>query len=167
MDWNIFWAAFGAIGTTLGSLITASAVVIAVKQYKQPLKKIVKVEVTSAITVDYLENSLMFFCIKIMNRGVRTVEVNSINIQGNKKVLWINKTQYESNTKINLPAKIEPEEIIDFFIEVEKFRRMIKKAVTNKVIRKRGKLVVFVTDSLGDKYYCKTNIKIASLINSL
>lgn len=40
MDWNIFWAAFGAIGTTIGSLITASAVVVAVKQYKQPLKKI-------------------------------------------------------------------------------------------------------------------------------
>ncbi|PJJ27777.1 hypothetical protein [Lacrimispora celerecrescens] len=167
MDWNIFWAAFGAIGTTLGSLITASAVVIAVKQYKQPLMKIVKVVVTSAAIVDNSGNYLMFYCISIKNRGIRTVQINSINIKGNKKVLWLNSTQFESDTKINLPVKIEPEEIIDFLIEVEKFRLEIKKAVTNKVIRKRGKLVVFVTDSLGDKYYCKTNIKIASLINSL
>lgn len=166
MDWNIFWAAFGAIGTTLGSLITASAVVIAVKQYKQPLKKIVKVEVTSAAIVDNSGNHLMFYCISVKNRGVRTVQINSINIKGNKKVLWLNNIQFESDTKINLPVKIGPEEIIDFLIEVEKFRMEIKKAATNKVIRKRGKLVVFVTDSLGDKYYCKTNIKIASLINS-
>ena len=32
MDWNLFWSAFGAIGTTVGSLITGVAVVVAVKQ---------------------------------------------------------------------------------------------------------------------------------------
>ena len=36
IDLTIFWDAFGAIGTTLGSLITAIAVVVAVYQYKQP-----------------------------------------------------------------------------------------------------------------------------------
>ena len=30
MDWSLFWDAFGAIGTTAGSLITAIAVVVAV-----------------------------------------------------------------------------------------------------------------------------------------
>ena len=33
MDWNLFWSAFGAIGTTFGSLITAVAVIVAVYQY--------------------------------------------------------------------------------------------------------------------------------------
>lgn len=42
MDWQLFWAAFGAIGTTIGSLITAIAVVIAVRQYRQPLTKNLK-----------------------------------------------------------------------------------------------------------------------------
>lgn len=39
MDWNLFWSAFGAIGSTLGSFITAIALIVAIKQYKQPLKK--------------------------------------------------------------------------------------------------------------------------------
>lgn len=33
MDWDLFGSAFGAIGTTVGSLITAIAVVVAVYQY--------------------------------------------------------------------------------------------------------------------------------------
>ena len=51
MDWQLFWTAFGAIGTTLGSLITAIAVVVAVIQYKQPLKKQVKLTVGTSIPV--------------------------------------------------------------------------------------------------------------------
>lgn len=51
MDWILFWTAFGAIGTTLGSLITAIAVAIAVRQYKQPLVKRLKIEFSSAIPV--------------------------------------------------------------------------------------------------------------------
>jgi len=81
MDWNIFWSAFGAIGTTVGSLITAIAVIIAVMQYKQPLKKIVKVKMTSAISLDELSGkSLCFYCISIKNKGIRTVQINSIYI---------------------------------------------------------------------------------------
>ena len=49
MDWQLFWTAFGAVGTTLGSLITAIAVVVAVIQYKQPLKKQVKLTVGTSI----------------------------------------------------------------------------------------------------------------------
>ena len=74
MDWNIFWSAFGAIGTTIGSLITAGAVVIAVKQYKQPLKKVIKVEFTSAVSLDEISGrSLYFYCISIKNKGIRAV----------------------------------------------------------------------------------------------
>ena len=51
MDWQLFWTAFGAVGTTLGSLITAIAVVVAVIQYKQPLKKKVKLTVGTSIPV--------------------------------------------------------------------------------------------------------------------
>ena len=167
MDWNLFWTAFGAIGTTLGSLITALAVVIAVKQYKQPLNKIVKVEMCSAVSCDELGNPLEFYCIIIKNKGIRTVQINSINIQGKKKVLWLNNAQFDSNAKINLPIKIEPEESKDFLFEVNNFKKQIKKAVVSKAIGKNQRLVVFVTDSVSDKYYCKTNMRISSLIKTL
>lgn len=166
-DWNLFWTAFGAIGTTLGSLITAGAVVIAVKQYRQPLNKIVKVELTMAYLHDNSKNVLECCCINIKNRGIRTVQIDSINIQGHKKVLWLNNIQLESEVKINFPVRIEPEGSESFLVENEKFKREIEKAVKDKVIRSNCKLVIFVKDSLGDKYFCKTNFKIKNLIKSI
>lgn len=84
MDWNLFWNAFGAIGTTVGSLITACAVVIAVKQYKQPLDKLIKVQFSSAIA-SILGKSVALYCISIKNKGIRTVEISSINVKGKKE----------------------------------------------------------------------------------
>lgn len=167
MDWNLFWTAFGAIGTTTGSLITAFAVVIAVKQYRQPLNKLVKVEVTSAVSVDLLGNPISFYCVSVKNKGIRTVQINSINIKGKRKVLWINNAQYNSNAKIHLPVKVEQEECKDFLFEVDTFRKEISKAVNDNALRKNEKLVVFVKDSLGDEYFCKTNITIKKLIKNL
>lgn len=38
-DWNLFWNAFGAIGTTVGSIATAVAVIVALWQTKFNEKK--------------------------------------------------------------------------------------------------------------------------------
>lgn len=57
MDWNLFWSAFGAIGTTVGSLITGVAVVVAVKQYKQPLEK--KIVVSYGTTLPIMTDNSM------------------------------------------------------------------------------------------------------------
>ena len=65
MDWDIFWNAFGAIGTTLGSLITAIAVVVAVIQYKQPLNKRLKISLTTAFPVYDLGLGDNFYCITV------------------------------------------------------------------------------------------------------
>ncbi len=168
MDWNIFWSAFGAIGTTIGSLITAIAVVIAVKQYRQPLKKIVQVKVTSAISWDTISGRpLDFYCISVKNRGIRSVQINSIYIKGNRKNIWINNVEFNSNAKIGFPVKIEAEENKDFLFEVDTFRKEIKRAVEKKILSKRKKLVIFVTDSPGDNYICKTKLKIRSLIRDI
>ena len=165
MDWNIFWSAFGAIGTTIGSLITASAVVIAVKQYKQPLKKVIKVEFTSAVSIDEISGrSLCFYCVSIKNKGIRTVQINSINVKCNKKKLWINNAQFNSNAKVNLPIRIEPEENIDFLFEIENFKNALRKAVSDKVLRKNQRLIIFAKDSLGDNYYCKTKALICQIV---
>lgn len=168
MDWNTFWSAFGAIGTTIGSLTTAIAVIIAVKQYKQPLKKIIKVEFKSAMTIDTISDKpLSFYCVIIKNKGIRQVQINSINIQGNKKILWLNNAQYNSFAKINLPVKIEPEESRDFYFEINNFKNSIKKAVEDNILKGNQKLVVYVTDSLGDDYFCKTKIKIKNMIKNI
>jgi len=47
------------------------------------------------------------------------------------------------------------------------FREEIKRAVEKKILSKRKKLVIFVTDSVGDDYICKTKLKIGSLIKDI
>lgn len=163
MDWNIFWSAFGAIGTTLGSLLTAGAVIIAVKQYRQPLKKAIKVEFSSAFLV-LSDEPLHLVCIAVKNKGIRALQIDSIYVRGNKKKAWMNSAQYDSVAKVEFPAKIEPEECIKFLFEEEKFRNILRKAVNDKVLRKKQRLVIFVTDSLGENYYCKTQIPIHKMI---
>lgn len=49
------------------------------------------------------------------------MQINSINVKGNKKKLWINNAQFNSNAKVNLPIKIEPEENMNFLFEIENF----------------------------------------------
>lgn len=164
MDWNLFWSAFGAIGTTVGSLITACAVLIAVKQYRQPLEKRIKVDVCAAISSDMLGNILEFVCISIKNKGVRTIQIKSVNIQGNGKVLWLNNAQYESNVKVEFPTKIEPEECKDYYFERGIFKAELKKAIEKGVINPNKKLIVFATDSIGDRYFCKTKLKVGNLL---
>lgn len=167
MDWNLFWNAFGAIGTTIGSVVTAVAVVIAVKQYRQPLKKIVKVEFTSAIAGDKNGNSVLLYNITVKNKGIRSVQINSLFIAGKKKNLWIDNAQHDSVLKKELPIKIEPEESVDFWFEMSNFRNGIKTAVDENALNGNKKMVIFVTDSLGERYFCKTNIRINSLIKDI
>lgn len=78
MDWNLFWSAFVAIGTTLGSLTTAIAVVIAVRQYKQPLTKRINIETNTALMTSKNGLSGFYFSISLSNAGVRTIYIKNI-----------------------------------------------------------------------------------------
>lgn len=43
-DWTLFWTAFGAIGSTIGSAATTIAVIVALWQTKYPYKKNLKLK---------------------------------------------------------------------------------------------------------------------------
>lgn len=89
MDWNLFWMAFGAIGTTFGSLITAIAVFVAIKQYKQPLEKRIVVCMNSAVHARG-EKVIPLYCFSIMNKGIRSVIIDNIYISTEKKRVYMN-----------------------------------------------------------------------------
>ena len=167
MDWNLFWTAFGAIGTTIGSLTTAIAVVIAVKQYLQPLEKHIVVTMTSALSWDEMGRPLDFYCISVKNRGIREITVNSLNIKGGKKVLWLNKAQYVSNAYVELPIRIGPEESRDFLFERNTFAAELKHFVEMGTLKANKRLTVMVKDSLGDVYIHKARIKIKDIIKNV
>ena len=77
----------------------------------------------------------------------------------------MNGIQDKSDDKINLPVKIEPEECKKFWFEVDEFSILLKRAIHDNFIQKDKKLIICATDSLGDDYLCKTNLKIKSLLN--
>ena len=165
MDWNVFWSAFGAIGTTIGSLITAGAVVIAVKQYKQPITKMIKVEFNSSIAMDINNNPKELYTLAVKNRGVRLVTINGIYTKGYKHNLFMNLMQSKYVEYKNFPIEVQPEECVNFYFESDKFREELRKMAQNKYLKKGQKLVVFAQDSLGDEYYYDTRIKVKKLIH--
>lgn len=164
MDWNIFWSAFGAIGTTLGSLITAGAVAVAVKQYKQPITKLIKVGFNSSIAMDINNRPVELYTLSVKNRGVRLVVINSVNLKGYKHNLFMNLMQSKLFDYKNFPSEVQPEECVDYYFEANKFRDELKKMVQDGYLKKSQNLIVFVQDSLGDEYYCDTKVKVRKFL---
>ena len=116
MDWQLFWTAFGAIGTTLGSLITAIAVVVAVIQYKQPLKKQVKLTVGTSIPVYGKELGEDCLSISLANTGIRDVVITNIYLDTGTKKLVVNNLMVDftnASLRVLFPKKIPPEEIAE------------------------------------------------------
>lgn len=152
MDWNLFWNAFGAIGTTVGSLITAIAVVVAVKQYKQPLKKKVKVSHNFAYPVSFDGIiSKVQIRINIKNTGIRSVKIASVNAINGKRRLYLNYSQSDLQP-FTFPYTLEPEEAIAFYIERDKFLAEIKRIHGEGEIKNYQKMNFMVEYSLEDTY---------------
>ena len=162
-DWNLFWNAFGAIGTTVGSIITAIAVIIAIQQFKQPLTKRLKVVFTSAVGnlngyLDGPDDPDMFYVVSIANKGIRECSVNSILIEGKKDNMYLNTAQYKSLLSIDFPHRIKPEEELTVFFEYDGLRQALKQHISEGWRPKYRKLRIKVTDTSGDYHYGKTNI---------
>ena len=160
MDWNLFWTAFGAIGTTLGSLITAIAVVFAVKQYREPLVKRLKIGFTFAFPV-YSDNHLGvdLFCISVSNTGVRPIVVSNIYLNVGKKNLILNDAPFfvpGAMPLLSFPVEIQPEQKIQMYLQVSKFTQIFKEMLNGNEFEKSEKVKVAVTDLTDDWHYHST-----------
>lgn len=163
MDWNLFWVAFGAIGTTVGSLITAIAVFVAIKQYKQPLEKRIVVCMNSVVHARG-EKVIPLYCFSIMNKGIRSVIIDGIYIASEKKIVYMNEAQYKNITFVQLPVQIEPERNMNVYFVEEQFNTIVKQAIDDKVLKINKKLKIIVQDTLGEEYICRTKVKIRELL---
>ena len=158
MDWNLFWNAFGAIGTTVGSLVTAIAVLIAVKQNKQPLEK--RIEVTHGMSFPIFDDKIGTTQVHIVvqNLGIREMSISGFYLSNGKMKFYLNGMQSDIQ-RLNLPCVLKPEESVSFFINYEKFKTEIKRLASDKNIRNKEKLKVCIQDSLGQMHYDKKIIK--------
>lgn len=81
MDWNLFWTAFGAIGTTAGTFATALAAFLAYKQYilskKVKLKIEVRLEKITKSSTTAIEESLV---LRFINKGIIDLYIKEIAV---------------------------------------------------------------------------------------
>lgn len=165
MDWNLFWTAFGAIGTTLGSLITAIAVVIAVRQYKQPLVKKLKIRFNSAFPVGLgIETDL--FCIGVSNAGIRSVNISNIYLNVGEKDLVINSAQFNIPgllPPLTFPVELQPEQEIEMFLECTRIAGYFAENLGKGNFNRTTLVKVAVTDKTGGRHTHPTGFTVEKL----
>ena len=131
MDWSIFWEAFGAIGTTIGSLVTAIAVIVAVVQYKQPFLK--KIRVKFNLAISNLDNAVKaYYQVTIINRGIRPCSITSIWIKGKSNNMFLNRAQVEVYGHVEFPFLLQQEETISVFFEQGHLQSQLKELYHSK-----------------------------------
>ena len=160
MDWNLFWSAFGAIGTTVGSLITGVAVVVAVKQYKQPLEKkiVVSYGTTLPIMTDNSMGSYHLF-IDAKNLGVRDTTITGFYFYTKKRKYFLNNMQSPFIQPIALPCVLHQEDCITFQMDMEKVEQELISLQQRRVLKQRQKLYACVQDAVGQIYICHKTIR--------
>ena len=165
MDWNLFWSAFGAIGTTFGSLITAVAVIVAVHQYRQPFVKKIKTDFSVGIPI--MTNNTcgdLIFTISVSNTGIRDIEVTNIYLNVGSKNLVLNKVCIMD---VAFPHLLEQEKSLSMYIPCSSIAVQIASMVASGEINEKTKIKVLTTDSAGKKYYFKTKYSAGSIIKYL
>lgn len=159
MDWNLFWNAFGAIGTTAGSLITAIAVVVAVKQYRQPITKKIKVTHSFTLPLKFETSINPHISITVKNHGIRDVTINAFYLSFNKQLLFINLMQSKDMPILGFPCTLKSEQSLSLNIRHDDLLREFKKLRDEKVIKVNQKFKIYAQDSLGDKHYDKIKMR--------
>jgi len=163
MDWNLFWTAFGAIGTTLGAVATTAAVIVALWQTKYSQKKKLLLDFTDDIQL-YNQNtgeSIKFIGITISNVGNRKVTIQSWGMHLNEGSIFLvpppEASGMEKIAYTTLPQTLDLEESIELQWQKGRFLKFLEENKAN--ITKSKPLVFFVKDSTGKVYHVKSKEK--------
>ena len=151
----LFWAAFGAIGTVVGSVATTAAVIVALWQTKYSTKKRLKIEFNDDIKLynEHLGKIVgEYIGISIINIGNRDVIITDWSILTNNKSRTKIMTERQGILKVSLPAKVEIENKLDLNYEREYFNNFIKDITQKHPKLKKQKIKFQVMDSTGKKY---------------
>ena len=115
MNWNLFWTAFSAIGTTMGTFVTAIAAILAYRQYSLSKSAKLKIIAEFSIKMDSLENPEEYFVLKFVNKGIIDLYVNEISIAMNDEYFCIDNFFKKSDNvsgKLTFPIRVTKEQIV-------------------------------------------------------
>lgn len=155
MDWNLFWSAFGAIGSTLGSIATAIAVFIAIEQLKQP--KRIELKIKYFLKEEYPMDEEPRFHILIINDCFKTIFIQSIGYVLDNK--YIQLQAISTNIQMEqFPYKLDVDSFVDIAFEYNDLLKFFEKENQYK------KIFFKCVDSLKNEYATKS-ITIKDFLN--
>lgn len=174
-DWSVFWTAIGAIGSTVGSFVTAIAIIVALWQTKYPYKKRLKLAFSDCTTIA-IETSMDFpklVSLDISNVGNRDIYIQEWGYILRKK----NRVQILSQVSAEkfpalirkklfpaLPIYIPVEQTEALYFEQKLFLNSVLECVDEKTLHKSQKIKIYVIDSSGKQYVVKTKKTVAQLL---
>ena len=173
-DWTLFWTAFGAIGSTIGSAATTIAVIVALWQTKYPYKKNLKLKFSDSTKIVSERNSNlpMLVSLDIANIGNRDVHLKEwgIILMNKKRTILFSQfptdefpTVLKKSLFPEFPLHLPIDKTITLYFEQQLFLNAIFESVKEKDLKKHQQVKIYVMDSTGKKYYTKTQKTVMQL----
>lgn len=156
---ELFWTIFGAIGTTIGSIATALAVVVALWQTKFSNKKRLKLKFNEPITLMQSSTGQKvgeYIGVSITNIGNREIIIADWSIlYSNKKDKRRIKimTDLQGLLKVTLPHHLPIEQNLDLSYERQHFIKLVSELVEKKEANPKRKIKFQIMDTTGKKYF--------------
>ena len=163
VECNLFWEAFGAVGSTIGAIATAAAVIVALWQTKYSHRKKLKLSFSDDIAaISEKDGSIeRFIGISVTNIGNREVTITSwgFNLaERGRAMLFVPGASSLAVRAIQteLPYKLELENAITLYYPKEKFAALISEVSAKNELNLHKRIKFYVGDSTNKKYYVKT-----------
>lgn len=166
MNWSLFWSAFGAIGSTVGSVATAIALIVAIKQYRAPLKKRLKISVSSGFV---MPDDTSLFIIEVANTGLRELNIEDIRLSVDGKPLFLQFAQFNQpdlTSVLWFPISLSPEQKISMYIEHNKLSGFLQEEINRGAFDENSEVEVVVYDQTGGSHFHRTHIKACDIASA-
>lgn len=166
-DWNLFWTAFGAIGTVLGSIATTAAVIVALWQTRIAYKKKLKLSFDDNTKIMADSGTIIadFVSLSVTNIGNKDIVISSwgFYLKNKSKVKIFSNLPIENLPLLlknefitKFPYKLSVEHSTTFYYERRLFLKIIPEYYENGELDADKPIKFYVMDSTGKEYTVKS-----------
>ena len=166
MNPTLCWTIIGAIGSSLGALIGAIALIIALKAYFQPLKIALSAKISNGIIANQLE-SFSVYSISVHNKGIREITVTNISLKVGDRTLFLDMLPqgtvlmpYEPQ----FPVKLSQGTSVALHLPYDRFNLEIARLVKQSHLNLNERVMIAVRDGTDAVHQFKTGLRVKSFI---
>lgn len=163
MDWNVFWTAFGAIGTTGGTFATAIAAFLAYRQYSLSKSAKLKIEIELQTVTNYPGFSQEYLVLKFINKGIIDLFVNEIAIEIKRKDHRIENffaiEDKKGDGKPTFPIEITNKQAVPVKILNNSLKMQVNRIRRENNIKSINYLKFVITDGQGKRHIKRIRYK--------